>query len=347
MASPVPLISAIVPCRNEKSHIETCVRSILAQKSPSFRLELLVVDGMSDDGTRDILRMLMQSDSSLRMLDNPRRSTPAAINIGVQAACGEYVVILGAHSEYGQTYILTCLMLLSEHPEVCCAGGPIVSRGKSLFGQAVAAAMSHPLGIGNAKHRLPEYEGYAEGACFPMFRKRVFHEVGLFDEKMLYVEDDEFNYRLTQKGEKVFISPRAQCIYFVRETPSQLFRQYFRYGAGRVGVLRKYRLPASIRQLTPPVFVCLLLIGLLVGPWLPGWWGILAIALPGVYVATLFAVAIAGRGAWGAAVAARFPLAVATMHCSYAFGFFSGIFRGHPVLPTASDGQPLPTIRVG
>ncbi len=347
MASLVPLISAIVPCRNEKSHIETCVRSILAQESPSFRLELLVVDGMSDDGTRDVLTMLMQSNSGLRILDNPRRSTPAAINIGVQAACGEYVVILGAHSEYDRMYIQTCLTLLNEHPEVCCAGGPIVSRGKSLFGQAVAAAMSHPLGIGNAKHRLPDYEGYAEGACFPMFRKRIFRDVGFFDEHMLYVEDDEFNYRLAQKGEKVFISPRARCIYFVRETPSQLFRQYFRYGAGRVGVLRKYRLPASIRQLTPPVFVALLLIGLMVGPWLPGWWRTLAIVLPALYVATLFAVAIAGRVSWGDAVAVRFPFAVATMHCSYALGFFSGVFRGHPVLPAASDGQPFPTVRVG
>lgn len=339
MAAHIPLISGVVPCRNEKAHIESCVRSLLTQKTALFELELLVVDGMSDDGTRDILKRLIQSNSNLRMLDNPRRSTPAAINIGIQAAGGEYVVILGAHSEYGQTYIQSCLMLLNEHPEVCCAGGPILSRGKGLFGQAVAVAMSHPLGIGNAKHRLPDYEGYAEGACFPMFRKSVFRDVGLFDERMLYVEDDEFNYRLAQKGEKIFISPRAHCVYFVRETPSQLFRQYFRYGVGRVGVLRKYRLPASIRQLAPPAFVGLLLLGLLVGPWLPGWWRTLAIVLPGLYATILLAVSIGGMTSWGVAVAARFPFAVATMHYSYALGFFSGSLKGHPSLAPATDSQ--------
>ena len=183
MVAHIPLISGIVPCRNERAHIESCVRSLLAQKTSLFELELLVVDGMSDDGTRDILERLIQSNPNLRMLDNPRRSTPAALNIGIQAGRGEYIAILGAHAEYGPNYLETCLKLLNEHPEVCCAGGPITSRGKGLFGQAVALAMSHPLGIGNAKHRLPEYEGYAEGACFPMFRRRVFADVGLFDEK--------------------------------------------------------------------------------------------------------------------------------------------------------------------
>lgn len=347
MAVHIPLISGIVPCRNEKAHIESCVQSLLAQKTSLFELELLVVDGMSDDGTRDILVRLMRANSNLRMLDNPRRSTPAALNIGIQAGRGEYIAILGAHAEYGPSYLETCLKLLNEHPEVCCAGGPIISRGKGLFGQAVAVAMSHPLGVGNAKHRLPNYEGYAEGACFPMFRKRVFKEVGLFDERMIYVEDDELNYRLAQSGKKVFISPRAQCIYFVRESPGQLFSQYFRYGAGRVGVLRRYRVPASIRQLVPPVFIGSLLIGLIVGPWLPDWWRTLVFILPGFYAAALFAMAIGGIKSWGVVVAARFPLAVAIMHSSYALGFFSGALKGQPSLAAAADGQRLPTAGSG
>ena len=343
MVAHIPLISGIVPCRNERAHIESCVRSLLAQKTSLFELELLVVDGMSDDGTRDILERLIQSNPNLRMLDNPRRSTPAALNIGIQAGRGEYIAILGAHAEYGPNYLETCLKLLNEHPEVCCAGGPITSRGKGLFGQAVALAMSHPLGIGNAKHRLPEYEGYAEGACFPMFRRRVFADVGLFDERMVYVEDDELNYRLAQRHEKVFISPRAKCAYFVRETPSRLAQQYFRYGAARVRVLRKYRLPASIRQLVPPVFIGLLLIGLTVGPWLPGWWRSLTMALPGLYMITLLLAAIGLVQASGIQIAARFPFAVAIMHSSYAFGFFSGTFKGSPSFPPATDGQRLPT----
>ena len=344
MATHVPLISGIVPCRNEKAHIESCVRSLLAQKTSLFELELLVVDGMSDDGTRDVLERLKQSNSNLRILDNPRRSTPSALNIGIQASHGEYIAILGAHAEYGPNYLETCLNLLNEHPEACCAGGPIISRGKGLFGRAVASAMSHPLGIGNAKHRLPGYEGYAEGACFPMFRRRVFTDVGLFDERMIYVEDDEFNYRLAKRNEKVFISPRAKCAYFVRETPSRLAQQYFRYGAARVAVLRKYRIPASIRQLVPPVFIGLLLIGLIVGPWLPGWWRILTVILPGLYMVTLLFAAIGQIQASGIRVAARFPFAVATMHSCYALGFFSGSLKGHPSLAPATDGRRPSTV---
>ena len=343
MAAHVPLISAVVPCRNEETHIESCVRSILMQKTTLFELELLVVDGMSDDGTREILKRLIQSNSNLRMLDNPRRSTPAALNIGIQAGRGEYIAILGAHAEYGPNYIETCLKLLYEHPEVCCAGGPIISRGRGLFGQAVALAMSHPLGIGNAKHRLPGYEGYAEGACFPMFRKRVFADVGLFDERMVYVEDDELNYRLAKRNEKVFISPRAECAYFVRETLSRLAQQYFRYGAARVTVLRKYRMPASMRQLVPPIFFGLLLLGLVVGPWLPGWWRILTVVLPGLYMVALISAAIGQIHASGIQVAARFPFAVATMHGCYAFGFFSASFKGYPSFAPTTDPQRSPT----
>ena len=177
----------------------------------------------------------------------------------------QFIAILDAHSEYASNYVLTCLQLLDEHPEVCCTGGPIISRGKSIFGRTAAAVMSHPVGIGNAKHRLPDYEGYAEGACFPVFRREVFDKVGLFDENLVRNQDDEFNYRIARNGGKIFISPRVQCIYHVRETPSELFWQYCQYGYWRVAVLRKHHLPASLRQLAPVVFFPLTLMLLIMG----------------------------------------------------------------------------------
>jgi len=344
----IPTISAIVPCRNEKDHIESCVRSILAQKPPLGDLEVLVVDGLSEDETRDILANIAKEDSSLRVLDNPSGTTPAALNIGIQASRGQYIAILGAHAEYARNYLQACMELLREHPEVCCAGGPIISRGKGLFGQAVAEAMSHPVGVGNAKHRSPDYEGYAEGACFPMFRKEIFKKVGLFDEKFICAEDDELNYRLARGGDKVFISPRASCTYFVRETPLRLFQQYFRYGAARVAVLRKYRLPASFRQIVPPVFIGLVLISLIVGLWLPGWWRMTAIVLPLLYGVALFAVATSVMVTRGWLVGLLFPLAVAIMHISYALGFAWRILKGNKHRTSNSpDGQPIATIRPG
>jgi glycosyltransferase involved in cell wall biosynthesis len=321
------MISVVIPCFNERKHIEACVRSILSQEPPPGGLEIIVVDGLSDDGTRDILNRLASDHPELRVVDNPRRITPCAMNVGIRAARGKYVAILGAHCQYAVDYLRTCAALLDEHPEVSCVGGPAVSRGRGLFGQAVALAMSHPVGIGNAKHRYPTYEGYAEGACYPVFRKAVFEKVGLYDELFIRNQDDELNYRLARHGERVFISPRARYTYFIRESPSQLFRQYFDYGYWRVAVLRKHRRPASLRQIVPPLFMSFMLVVMLLGLLLPGWWRLTAGALPLVYGATLLTVGARQSAKAGWRVSILFPVAVAIMHAAYATGFVRALLK--------------------
>jgi len=321
------MISVIIPCFNERHHIEACVRSILGQERPPGGLEILVADGLSTDGTREILKRLASEHPELRVVDNPRRITPCAMNVGIREAHGQYVAILGAHCQYAHDYLRTCAALLHEHPEACCVGGPAVSKGRGLFGQAVAAAMSHPVGIGNAKHRHPTYEGYAEGACYPVFRKEVFEKVGLYDETLVRNQDDELNYRLAKYGEKVFISPRARYSYFIRETPSKLFRQYFDYGYWRVAVLRKHRLPASLRQIVPPLFMSIILVVAILGLLLSGWWRLTAVALPVVYGATLLLVGAREVGKAGWRVGALFPVAAAIMHTAYAAGFVWGLLK--------------------
>ena len=248
------IVSVIIPCRNEKTHIESCIRSVLKQEVLRDDFEVIVVDGMSDDGTRDILKRLANENSRLKVVDNPRRITPVALNIGIREALDQNVAIMGAHALYAPNYLRTCIEILDEHPDVCCSGGPVVSLGKSAFGRATALAMSHPLGVGNAKHRFPYYEGYAEGAGFPVFRKETFDNVGLYDEDLIHNHDDEFNFRVALSGGKVFISPRARCAYYVRETPRQLFWQYFQYGSYKVDVLKKHRRFISLRHLVPAVF---------------------------------------------------------------------------------------------
>jgi glycosyltransferase involved in cell wall biosynthesis len=321
------VISVVIPCFNERQHIEACVRSILTQERPPGGLEIIVVDGLSDDGTREILKRLASKHAELHVVDNPRRITPCAMNVGIRAARGQYVAILGAHCQFAADYLWTCMALLHEHPEVSCVGGPALSMGRGLFGQAVALAMSHPVGIGNAKHRYPTYEGYAEGACYPVFRKAVFEKVGLYDEQFVRNQDDEFNYRLARHGEKVFISPRARYTYFIRENPTLLFRQYFDYGFWRVAVLRKHRRPASLRQIVPPLFMSFTLAGAIFGLSLPGWWRLTAGALPTVYAATLFIVGAKQGLNAGWRVAVFFPVAAAIMHAAYATGFMRGLLK--------------------
>jgi succinoglycan biosynthesis protein ExoA len=325
MKGSVPSVSIVVPCRNEGRYIEVCVRSILAQEPPPGGFEIIVADGMSDDGTRGILEQLVKEDTRLRVIDNPRRTTPHGMNAGIHEARGKYIAILGAHTEYAPDYVHTCVELLEEHPEACCSGGPIVSRGRGVFGQAVATAMSHPVGVGNAKHRFPNYEGYAEGACFPLFRREIFDKIGLYDEHLARNQDDELNYRIAQAGEKVFISPRARCTYYVREIPSKLFWQYFQYGYWRVAVLRKHRRPASVRQLAPVALVFLMITSLVAGLSLPGWWRWTTVALPAAYGSTLVSAAAGVGKKQGTFVGLMFPIASAIMHLAYASGFLWGI----------------------
>ena len=325
---PAPAVSVVVPCRNEKDHIEACVRSILAQEAPPQGFEVIVADGMSDDGTRDILKQFAAEDPRLRVIDNPGRITPCGINAGIRHARGQYIAIMGAHTDYAPDYLRKCVQILDEHPEVCCSGGPILSQGKNVFGRGVAAAMSHPVGVGNAKHRFPDYEGYAEGACFPMFRRETFDKIGLYDESLVRNQDDELNYRVARHGGRIFISPQARCSYHVRERPSQLFWQYFQYGYWRVAVLKKHQLPASIRQIAPSTLLFLMLVLLGVGLCLPGWGRLTAAVLPVAYASILIGAAAGVAIKQGILIGLMLPCAAAIMHIASAAGFFWGFTTG-------------------
>lgn len=329
-----PTVSVVVPCRNERRHIEACLNSIANQHPLPGGFEIIVVDGGSDDGTRLLLDSISAGTTHLFVLDNPQRITAAGMNLGVRAAKGEFVAILGAHTVYAPDYLATCLGLMQRHPEAECVGGPIAHEGKSAFGQAVALAMAHPLGVGNALHRYPDYEGYAEGACFPMFRRRVFERVGLYDETLVRNQDDEFNTRLTKSGGKVYLSPEARSVYHVRETPRGLFRQFYQYGYWRVAVLRRHRYRTSWRRFAPVMLWGSFAVLGILAVTLRGPWGPVAVAMPLLYLATLGLTGIRLVGFRRLAVAVRFPVAVAIMHAAYAFGFLWSLCAG------GADGKP-------
>lgn len=327
-SGPSPVVSVVMPCRNERAHIEASVRSVLAQRNVDGGFEVIVVDGQSDDGTREVLRLLQAEHPQLRVVDNPERITAFAMNRGVELSRGKQVAILGAHTHYPPDYLATCLELLSEHPEADCVGGTIESRGISPFGQAVAFAMSHPAGVGNARHRYPDYEGYAEGACFPVFRREQLLRTGLYDTTLVRNQDDDLNFRFRQAGGRVFISHRARCTYFVRDTPGSLFRQYFQYGLWRLRVLRKQGEVVAWRQLAPVLFFGWVLLALLLTPLVPGalrplLWGPVLL-----YVVVLLTTMLLSLTSLAPAAALRVPAALFILHFSYALGFARALVRG-------------------
>ncbi|HEX5470429.1 MAG TPA: hypothetical protein VFW73_01005, partial [Lacipirellulaceae bacterium] len=191
-----------------------------------------------------------------------------------------------------------------------------------------------PFGVGMASHRFADYEGYAEGAAFPAIRRWVFGRVGNFDEHLVRNQDDEWNFRVAQAGGKIYISPRVRYAYFVRDSVTRLFRQYFQYSFWRIPVIRKHKRPTTLRQIVPPLFFLTMLLLALAGIWLRQ--PLVALALPAVYCTVLVLVGISVIPKQGLAVASLVPVALATIHVAYALGLVYG-FLAAIVYPRAWD----------
>ncbi|HEY1558650.1 MAG TPA: glycosyltransferase family 2 protein [Kofleriaceae bacterium] len=320
-------VTVIVPVRNEAGFIRSTLQALLDQIEAPARYEVLVVDGISDDGTRDIVHEMGRADSRLRLLDNPTRTVPTALNIGIKAASGEVLIRVDGHTTVASDFVRANLALLAEHPEAWSVGGPIAHRGQTRVGRAIARAMASRIGVGGASHRNEAYEGYAEGTAFPAFRRWVFDRVGLFDEHLIRNQDDELNFRITRAGGMIFISPRVKHEYFVRDSYRALFTQYMQYAYWKVEVMRKHRRVIAPRHLVPGIFVIAL-------PVCAG--AALLLPLPVALIPAAPLAGYAGLLGWLAvSVAARerdvrvglgAAAAAATMHVAYGIGTIFGMF---------------------
>jgi glycosyltransferase involved in cell wall biosynthesis len=318
----LPTVTVVLPVRNEESFIAATLDHLLRQDYPSDRINIIVADGFSDDKTRNILADYQAKYPRVQFIDNPGRTAASGLNVAIERATGELIVRVDGHSEVAPDFVSQAVHLMEEHPEAWSAGGPITHAGTNRFGEAVAIAMSHPAGVGLATHRFPNYEGYVEGAQFPTFRRWVFDRIGKFDELLVRTEDDEFNYRITQAGGKIYVSPRVRYVYFVRDRPDKLFRQYFQYSYWRIPVIRKHKKPTTMRQLVPPLFFLTMIILAVVGVWLHQ--PLVALALPAIYLAALVAIAISVIPRKGILVACLVPVALVTIHVAYALGITYG-----------------------
>jgi glycosyltransferase involved in cell wall biosynthesis len=326
MEQDTPLVSIIMPVYNEAGFIGRTLASIFAQDYPHDRLEVLVADGGSKDGTREIIAETLEEpwDIPAVVIGNPARIVPTGLNALLAQARGEIIIRIDGHCEITPGFVRENVAILAEHPEAWSVGGPIVHEGCSPQGKAIALAMSHPLGVGNAYHRMAGYEGYGEGAQFPAFRRWVFDRVGTFDERLVRNQDDEFNYRLNQAGGRVFISPRVKYRYYVRERLSQLFRQYFQYAFWRIPVIKKHQKPTTLRQIVPPLFFLAVAVFFLYGAWGQDWG--LALALPLIYggILAVSTITLIPKAGW--AVSLRVPPAIVVMHLAYALGLYYGLW---------------------
>jgi succinoglycan biosynthesis protein ExoA len=318
-----PNVSIVIPCRNERDHVETVLRSILTQDPPPGGFELIIADGMSDDGTREILMRLADEDSRLRIVDNPDLIVSSGLNIAIREAKGSVIVRMDAHTEFASDYIQNCLEAL-QSTGADNVGGPWIAKGTGLIGRAIAAAFQSPFCFGGRRGHNADYEGVDDTVYLGCWRRPLFDRIGFFDEELVRNQDDEFNLRLSRLGGKIWQTPRIKSWYKPRESITSLFVQYKQYGYWKVPVIQKHRIPASIRHLIPGLFV-LSLIGLtLASFWstaaAQGWWFLVAAYSVYVLIASLLT---AGTKGWN--LFPCLPLVFACYHLAYGYGFLRGV----------------------
>src|SRR2546422_11468375 len=267
-AGRVAKVSVIVPCRNEERYIARCLDSIMATDYPSDRLEVLVVDGQSEDGTRAILHEYVARYPSIRVLDNPGRIQPIALNVGIRAATGEILMRMDAHALYPKNYI-TDLVTALETSGADNVGGVLITAParETPIGRAIAIALSQPFGVGNAYFRIGVRQPrWVDTVAFFCCRRETFERVGLFDEQLARDEDSEFNARLIKRGGRILLSPNVVSHYYARDSLSQVARMYYQYGYSKPLVARKLGAVMTGRQLVPPPFVLFLAADALLSP---------------------------------------------------------------------------------
>jgi len=322
-APSLPSISVLMPIRNEAAYVGRSIQAVLSQDYPSELIDILVADGMSTDGTTEIVRSIQSTHPNVRLLMNPGKTAPTALNLATRAASGDVLVRVDGHCEIERDYISNCVRHLSEDG-VDGVGGSIETVGETDTAKAISLAMSSRFGVGNSAFRTIRGKTMlADTIPFPAYTRRIVERAGEYDESMVRNQDDEYNYRIRKMGGRLLLADDVRSRYYSRATVLSLSRQYFGYGFWKAQVFRKHPRQMSIRQFVPSLFVLCLATGLLLAPFSRMGRRLLS--------GTLIAYA-AASGAASTTLAARtdwrnlrrLPVAFAAIHLSYGVGFLWG-----------------------
>lgn len=315
-----PEITIILPTLNEENFIKDCLDGLLAQDYPAV-IEILVVDGGSTDRTREIVEVY---GSPIRLLDNPRVTAAAAMNIGIDNCQTDLFVRVDAHSTYATNYVSQSVKTSLE-TGASVVGGPMRPKGTTPFGEAVAVVTSSPLGVGPGKFHYATELQEVETVYLGIFRKDEVNKVGGYDEVNLQwaAEDQELNYRIRKNGGRIILDPEIHSVYFPRSTPKALAKQYFNYGLCKASTWKKHRTLPYWRPLAPFLLVNFLSLSLLLGVLLRS--VLIAFAPAVLYCAGIIASALFVKR--GNVNIKSVIVAFLTCHVSYGFGLTKGILK--------------------
>ena len=343
------LITIVMPIRNEALFIERSLGSILGQDYPPGRIEVIAVDGMSQDGTTDIVKRMISEYKAQNyihssedpaseeansdphkgffenlVLNNPSNIVPTALNLGLRHAHGQVIIRVDGHCQVHPDYVRRCVEVL-ERTGADCVGGPMVTVGETWVAKAIALAQSSFFGVGGVAFRTGRREGiYVDTVAFGAYRRDVFDRIGGFDEELVRNQDDEFNFRLIQAGGKIWLDPSIRSVYYSRASLRGLWQQYFQYGLFKVRLIQKRGTVPSLRHLAPGGFVLALSLSIILAiiTSQPFW----CLAVIGPYwLANMAASFWAARKDW--ATLPLLPVTFGILHGSYGVGFLYGFWR--------------------
>ena len=327
-----PLVSVIIPCRNEEKTIHLVLEALFEQSFPLQNMEIVIADGLSTDGTRRAIHAFSEAHPALfvRLVDNPKQIIPTGLNTAIKASKGELIVRMDAHSLPKQDYVQRCYNAHQEGKAENVGGvWKISPQNNGWVARSIAAAAANPFAVGDAHYRFTEKAAYVDTVPYGSYKRELFKKIGYFDESLLANEDYEFNTRIRQSGGRIWLDPAIQCTYFARATFAALAKQYWGYGFWKAQMLKRYPETLRWRQALPPAFVLGLVVLALVGFVWPIAWPVFAIIV-GLYLAVQLVPAIQiSLKAGDIRLSIGVVIATLIMHFSWGTALIVGLFS-HP-----------------
>jgi len=323
------MVSVIIPVLNEEKYISHCLTSITDQDFPKEEMEVICVDGMSTDRTREIITEFSEKHKYIRLLDNHDRIVSYALNTGIKASYGSVIMRIDAHCKYPANYISTLVRKLKEL-EADNVGAVINSLPacKSSLCKAIAVGSANKFGVGNSAFRVGSDKiQEADTVPFGCFRRDIFDRIGLFDTDLIRNQDDEFNGRIIKNGGKIYLVPEVSVDYYARETPGKMARMFYQYALFKTLVNRKLGAPATVRQLVPPLFISAIIGGALLSILFPI---VVPIFFSGIilYIIMSFGVSLLQSVKYrSVSLFFILPMIFLVIHLSYGWGYLTGMLK--------------------
>jgi len=310
-----PGVSVILPILNEERDLSECISAILQQKYDG-KLEVILALGPSTDMTNQIAKSLAQSDSRIKLVDNPTGKTAAALNLAIAAASFEIICRIDGHAEISDTYIKTAVEIMNQTGAVN-VGGLMNAAAAGGFQSVVARAMRSRIGVGASKFHTGGEAGAADTVYLGTFKKSAILQAGGFDEKYIRAQDWELNHRLRLNGGVIWFDPRLVVTYRPRDTFGKLAKQYFEYGRWRRAVSRKHQGTVNYRYLAPPIALIINSLSLIFGLFVNTIFFVPVITYLSIIILSSLFI---GKGIYGKIT---LPSVLITMHASWGFGFIT------------------------